>query len=174
MDCTRTPFAVPPSNASTGSGTASAGTDGAGTGMAQAIRAAEIELGTMLVKTRKSLKTRAAAIHPELQPMGFKVLMLLALSGAVQQVALTHEVGTDKAVMSRTIKQLEALGLVTRTADPSDGRGQLVVMTPEAQARYAATQSHARQLLFDRLSTWDVDEVRRLADLLARLNESGD
>ncbi|MDQ0278405.1 DNA-binding MarR family transcriptional regulator [Arthrobacter silviterrae] len=169
MDCTRTPFAVPPSNASTSSGTA-----GAGTGMAQAIRAAEIELGTMLVKTRKSLKTRAAAIHPELQPMGFKVLMLLALSGAVQQVALTHEVGTDKAVMSRTIKQLEALGLVTRTADPSDGRGQLVVMTPEAQARYAATQSHARQLLFDRLSTWDVDEVRRLADLLARLNESGD
>jgi DNA-binding MarR family transcriptional regulator len=142
--------------------------------MARAIRAAEIELGTMLVKTRKSLKTRAAAIHPELQPMGFKVLMLLSLSGPVQQVALTHEVGTDKAVMSRTIKQLETLGLVARTADPTDGRGLLVAMTPDALARYSATQSQARQLLFDRLSTWDIEEVRRLADLLARLNESSD
>lgn len=137
-----------------------------------AIRDVERQFGIMTVKARKSIQDRAAAIHPALQPMGFRVLTILAQSGPVQQVALAHEVGVDKAAMSRAVKQLEALGLVARTADPADGRAHLVAMTGRAAERYNATQSHARRVLQDRLSTWDAEEVRRFADLLDRLNHS--
>lgn len=142
--------------------------------MGEVIGEVEKQFGTMVVNARNNIRARAAAIHPDLQPTGFKVLTILSHSGPVQQVALAHEVGTDKAVMSRTIKQLVALGLVTRTADPGDGRALLVAMTPEARTRFDKTMLQARRLLYDRLSTWDVGEVRRFADLLARLNESTD
>ena len=140
--------------------------------MGEVIGEVEKQFGDMVVHARNNIRARAAAIHPDLQPTGFKVLTILSHSGPLQQVSLAHEVGIDKAAMSRTIKLLEALGLVTRSADPGDGRALLVSMTPEARRRHDSALLHARQLLFDRLSTWDVGEVRRFADLLARLNES--
>lgn len=162
MDCAGDPFALPPSAGAID------------TGLSEAITDVEQQFVIMVVRARKSIRARAAAIHPELQPMGFKVLTILAQSGPLQQGALAHEVDADKAVMSRTIKALVALGLVTRTADPSDGRAHLVAMTAAARTRFDATRSEARRVLFDRLSTWDAGEVRRLANLLDRLNESND
>ncbi len=146
--------------------------DAADPALGQAISDVERQFGIMAVKARNNLRNRAASIHPELQPMGFKVLTILSRSGPIQQVALAHEVDVDKAVMSRAVKQLETLGLVTRTADPSDGRAHLVAMTAGGRARFDATQSQARRILHDRLSAWDAGEVRRFADLLDRLNES--
>lgn len=160
MDRMTDPFALPPPM------------DAIDPQLGAVIGEVEKQFGTMVIKARTSIRNRAAAIHPDLQPLGFKVLTVLAQSGPMQQVALADEVQTDKAMMSRTIKQLEGLGMVTRTADPSDGRAMLVAMTPEARSRYDSTLSQARRLLFDRLSTWDIGEVRRFADLLARLNES--
>lgn len=145
-----------------------------GQDLSGAIADVEKQFGVMVVKARNSIRKRAAAIHPELQPMGYKVLTILARSGPAQQVALAHEMAADKAVMSRTIKQLEELGLVSRIADPSDGRAMLVDMTADTQRRYDASLSDAHRLLYNRLATWDAGEVRRFADLLGRLNGSMD
>ncbi|RAN79606.1 hypothetical protein B5P43_14055 [Bacillus sp. SRB_336] len=161
MDCMSDPFALPSA-------------DAADPALQEAIRDVEKQFGIMIVKTRKSILSRAAAIHAELQPMGFKVLTVLSQSGPIQQVALAHKVDADKAAMSRAIKQLEALGLVERAPDPSDGRAHLVAMTGEARIRFDATQSQARKVLYDRLAAWDAGEVRRFADLLDRLNTSTD
>lgn len=147
-------------------------TESADLAMTQAINDVEAQFGVMVIKARNSIRTRAAAIHPDVQPMGYKVLTILARSGPLQQVHLAEEVRTDKAMMSRTVKQLECLGFVTRTTDPSDGRAMLVGITIEGRSRFDATHDAARQLLHDRFSVWDVTEVQRLADLLARLNES--
>lgn len=113
-------------------------------------------------------------IHPDLKPMGFSAMMLLSRCGSMQQITLTQQLDTDKAVVSRLLKQLEELGLISRTVDPTDGRAMIVALTPEAHERYESTQDNARQLLFDTLSQWEVTEVRRFADLLARFNEDFD
>ncbi|GAA4367702.1 MarR family winged helix-turn-helix transcriptional regulator [Paeniglutamicibacter cryotolerans] len=160
MNCLTDPFSLQ---------AAGAGSDSA---LTEAIGEVEKQFGTMVIKARTSIRDRAAAIHPELHPMGFKVLTILSQSGPMQQVGLAEAVRIDKAMMSRTIKQLEEFGLVSRCTDPSDGRALLVDMTAEARKRYDATLAHARKLLHDRFSTWDLAEVQRLADLLARLNES--
>lgn len=141
-------------------------------GLAGAIEDTQNQLSNMMVSARKSLKNRAAAIHPCLQPMGFKVLMLLFRSGPMHQSALARGLEADKAMLSRIVKQLEDLELVSRVADPGDGRAMLVDMTPTARGRYEETQLGARQVLVDKLSQWEPAEVRRLADLLAKLNET--
>lgn len=140
--------------------------------MTSLIDEVEHQFATMFVNARNSIRSRAAAIHPELHPLGFKVLTILSRSGARQQGALAEETEADKAMMSRTIKQLEALGLVERSIDPNDGRALLVAMTTEALARFDATLANARRVLHDRLAEWEPGEVRRFTDLLAKLNDS--
>ncbi|GAA1883040.1 MarR family transcriptional regulator [Paeniglutamicibacter psychrophenolicus] len=132
----------------------------------------EEQFATMFTNARNSIRARAAAIDPALPPMGFKVLSILSRCGARQQGCLAEEMEVDKALMSRTIKQLEALELVTRSIDPDDGRALLVSMTPAARERFDATLVRARSVLHDRLAGWEPGEIRRFTDLLARLNES--
>ena len=140
--------------------------------MAGLVGEVEKQFATMFINARNSIRARAAAIHPELPPMGFKVLTTLANSGPRQQGCLAESLEVDKAMMSRTIKQLDQLGLVERSLDPSDGRAQLVSMTVEARARFDANLANTRRVLHDRLADWEPGEVRRFSDLLAKLNES--
>ena len=37
----------------------------------------------------------------------------------------------DKGQISRTVRELEGLGLIARTPDPEDGRSSLLSPTPE-------------------------------------------
>lgn len=132
----------------------------------------EGQFATMFVNARNSLRARAAAINPQLSPIGYKVLAIIWRDGARQQGCVAEEMDIDKALMSRTIKQLEQFGLVERSIDPSDGRAMLVSMTAQARESFHATVARARSVLHDRLADWDIDEVRRFTDLLAKLNES--
>ncbi|WP_449374104.1 MarR family winged helix-turn-helix transcriptional regulator [Arthrobacter psychrolactophilus] len=142
--------------------------------MAEVIKTAQQNIGTLLIRARKSLGVRATMIHPDLKPMAFSAMMLLSRCGSMHQVTLTQQLDTDKAVVSRLLKQLEELGLISRTADPADGRAMIVALTQEAHERYEATQESARQTLFNRLSKWDLEEVRLFSKLLAHFNEELD
>lgn len=130
----------------------------------------EKEFSIMVVKARQAIRKRAAAIHPELQPLGYKVLSILAREHAQQQIILAEELQVDKATMSRMIKWLEAKELVTRVPDPNDGRAMLVSITDTARIGYQASSAASRRLLRNRLISWDPEEIKRFADLLSKLN----
>lgn len=130
----------------------------------------EKEFSMMVVKARQAIRRRAASIHPELQPLGYKVLSILAREQAQQQIILAEELQVDKATMSRMIKWLEAKELVTRVPDPNDGRAMLVSITNTARAGVIASSAASRQLLRNRLISWEPEEIKRFTDLLARLN----
>ena len=132
----------------------------------------EKQFSIMAVKARTAIRKRALDIHPELQPLGYRVLSILVRQQAQQQIVLASELHVDKATMSRTIKQLQSQGLVTREPDPSDGRAMLVSITDAAREAWVASGTRARILMRERLSNWEPDEIRRFADLLARLNDS--
>lgn len=136
------------------------------------IQDVENEFSTMVYKARIAIRRRAQSIHPELQPLGYKVLSVLVRQPAHQQIALAEELEVDKATMSRTIKLLEVQGLVTRIPDPADGRAMLVSITQTARTAFIASGTGSRALLRERLATWEPDEIKRFSDLLARLNVS--
>lgn len=132
----------------------------------------EKEFSIMVVNARNAIRRRALSIHPDLQPLGYRVLSILVRQQAKQQIVLAEELQVDKATISRTIKQLQAQGLVTRVADPNDGRAMLVSITDSAAKAWFESGAQARTLLRERLSQWDPEEIRRFTDLLGRLNES--
>ena len=77
--------------------------------------------------------------------------------------------------MAQTLAELEADGLVDRTADPTDGRRILIGLTPEGRAVLAAERRRREGWLAQAIGDLDADEqallVRAVA-VLRRLSES--
>lgn len=132
----------------------------------------EKQFSIMVVKARQAIRRRATAVHPELQPLGYKVLSILASEDAQQQIVLAEELQVDKATMSRMIKWLESKELVTRVPDPDDGRAMLVSITDIARAGYLESSAESRRLLRNRLGSWEPAEIQRFVDLLSKLNDN--
>lgn len=77
--------------------------------------------------------------------------------------------------MTRIVSSLVELGLVTRTPDPSDGRGCLVAPTPEGTALLKRLRSRKNAYLAKRMRELDPDEVatlERASEILERLLDS--
>lgn len=94
-------------------------------------------------------RTAAERVLPDgLSMAGFDVLSHLTYRGPSQspaQIAAAMQV--TRGAMTGTLKRLETGGWVAITADPSDGRGKTVTLTPEgAAAREAALKALAPQL----------------------------
>src|SRR4051794_35825612 len=119
----------------------------------------------------------ARALHPDLEPAAYGLLVRLADTGQQRATDLAAYFGVGKATMSRQLRALEDLGLVTRHPDPADGRASLVDFTPEGRARFSAVRKARREQYVRRLASWDRAEVAELARLLHQLNaqrEGGD
>ncbi|MCE8537672.1 winged helix-turn-helix transcriptional regulator [Ruegeria pomeroyi] len=77
--------------------------------------------------------------------------------------------------VSRLIDRLARAGHLNRSACDEDGRGQVLVLTPEGArvraAMWAVYAAAIQQAIGDRLAK---GEARRLADLLSKLTRPGD
>jgi DNA-binding MarR family transcriptional regulator len=82
---------------------------------------------------------------------------------------LAEEARVHVSVMSRTVSSLERAGLVARTADPVDGRAQLLELTPAGSAALDQGRSWVTDYLSVRLAAWDADDLRQLNVLLRRV-----
>jgi DNA-binding MarR family transcriptional regulator len=134
----------------------------------------ERQFTMMLYRGRAGFRRRAAALHPNLQIFDLKLLGTLNQLGPMPQADLAARLDIDKAAVSRSVKRLTELGFVNREPDPNDGRAYLLRPSAEGAARYQEVSQRDRQVILERLAQWDRGEVRRLADLLAKLNESFD
>ncbi|GAA3691820.1 hypothetical protein GCM10023081_31640 [Arthrobacter ginkgonis] len=140
--------------------------------MSGLIEEVERQFSAMFLQFRTAMRERAAHVHPDLPPIGFSIMTLLAREGNQQQVELAHRLVVDKGAVSRTVKLLESFGLVLRAPDPHDGRAHLVGLSEEGRRRYDDVIVRQRKILHERLGLWDPEEVRHFGELLAKLNES--
>jgi DNA-binding MarR family transcriptional regulator len=113
-------------------------------------------------------------------PLHFHILGRLAKQGTSRSSALAEQLGVRRSTLSSAAERLVTLGLLTRDADPSDGRAVLFSLTQEGKATAAAI---ARQdvrnatTLLDQLSSQDraafVPLMVKVGELLAaQLNEA--
>ncbi|MDI9888395.1 MarR family transcriptional regulator [Streptomyces sp. HNM0645] len=132
--------------------------------------ALERELAVFLRRARASSGEMAREVHPELEPAAYGLLVRLEESGAQRATDLAGYFGVGKATMSRQLRALEELGLVTREPDPADGRASLVALTDEGLSRFRAVRTARRDRYVRKLAGWDRGEVAELARLLHQLN----
>ncbi|GHE81713.1 transcriptional regulator [Streptomyces longispororuber] len=132
--------------------------------------ALERELTLLLRRARASSGEMARQVHPDLEPAAYGLLAFLDESGPRRATDLAAFIGVGKATMSRQLRALEQLGLVTREPDPADGRAWLVRLTDEGRTRFRTVRRGRRERYVRQLAGWDRTEVAELARLLRQLN----
>src|SRR5688572_22027931 len=73
--------------------------------------------------------------------------------------------------VSRLVDRMAARGLISKCADPDDGRGSLVSATAEGAAAFRQVASHHGRSIAERMSRLDDDELAQLRALTAKLRK---
>jgi DNA-binding MarR family transcriptional regulator len=134
----------------------------------------EREIALMLRRSRAISSRLSSELHPDLDGAGYGLLALLQDSGPLRASDLVSRLGLDKSTVSRQVASLVDLGLVDRTADPVDGRAQVLTPSAEGSARLTRIREARRARWESDLADWPNDDVVRLGELLQRLNRLGD
>ncbi|WP_026481832.1 MarR family winged helix-turn-helix transcriptional regulator [Agromyces subbeticus] len=138
----------------------------------RAIAEVEQQFGRLFHRVRANWKRYATQLHPDLQPLGYKVVSTLVSRGPAHAGALAEELHTDKSVLSRQVRMLEELGLIESRVDERDARARLLAATPVAIERVNAIRRENQAELRERLGTWEPQEIEKFAELLGRLSDS--
>ena len=131
-----------------------------------AIAEVEEQLSVLFGRVRLVYKDAAAQIHPDLGPVGYKILGTIVRLRETNASALAELLETDKAVVSRQIRMLEEAGLVVSRTDEKDGRARVLAPTDSAIERVRSARSVQQARLRSRLSSRPVEEVRAFAAML--------
>jgi len=134
-----------------------------------AVRALEAEFGELINQFRRIISENANRVMPGMLPGAYKVFTTIVRRERVTQSALAEALMTDKGQLSRTVRELEQLGLVQRTPDPSDGRSSLLSPTAYGLERLADARLPQEHTLVTVLEAWDVDDIQNLTRLLHAL-----
>jgi DNA-binding MarR family transcriptional regulator len=134
----------------------------------------EREIGLLLRRSRAISARLAGQLHPELDGAAYGLLALLEDAGPLRASDLVLRLGLDKSTVSRQVATLVELGFVDRTADPADGRAQVLTPSAEGSARLAEIRDVRRARWETDLSGWPAEDVASLAELLSRLNRMGE
>lgn len=129
-----------------------------------------------IVRTSRRLRQQALGAEGggEISPTLSAALATIDVHGPVTPSELAERERVKRPTATRTIANLEKLGLVSRTPDPSDGRGSLVAATPEGRALMKRMRTRKNAYLASRIRDLPADELETLehaAEILERLLE---
>lgn len=136
---------------------------------ADAVRALEAEFGELITHFRRIIVENANRVSPGMLPGAYKTLTTIARCGEVTSSALAERMLIDKSQVSRTVRELEDLGLIERTPDPRDGRSSLLRLTASGTERLAAARLPQEGMLMQSLEEWSVEDIGNLSRLLHAL-----
>jgi DNA-binding MarR family transcriptional regulator len=134
-----------------------------------AVRALESEFGELITRFRRMIADNANRLSPGMLPGAYKVFTTIARREQITLSALAETLMADKGQISRTVRELEHLGLVHRTPDPADGRSNLISATQDGLERLAAARAPHESTLLDALEEWPIDDILNLTRLLHAL-----
>lgn len=121
-------------------------------------------------------RVREVSTSDDLSAAQTAVLGLLGKNGAATASALATAERVRPQSMATTLAALEQKGLITRHADPNDGRRLLVTLTKAGEARFNGGRAARHEWLIGRIDElFDAAEIQTLiaaAALLDRLTES--
>lgn len=135
---------------------------------------AEVASHLRLAVTRSARRLRQEALSAEpgaeLSPTLSAALATIDVHGPLTPSELAERERVKRPTATRVVSRLEALGLITRTPDPSDGRGCQVATSPAGRTLMRRLRTRKNAYLARRLRELDPDEVETL-DRAARILE---
>lgn len=132
----------------------------------------ETEVALLMRFGEATRRATGTAEHRVLDRAAYVILRHLADAGPQNVSALAARLNLDGSTVTRQVSALQRDGLITRTPDPSDGRGTVISPTPAGLQRMAAVQAARTRLYGDMLSDWNPEDRASLAALLGRLNQA--
>jgi len=146
------------------------GTACSGPALDDAVHRVERELSRLFARIRVGWREAAASVHPDLQPLGYQVLVSIVSGQAATAGELIERLQTDKSAVSRQVRQLTELGLVDSIRDADDRRARRLVATSLAEERVRAARAVYERRLGERLRAWSAADLDHFADLLGSLS----
>ncbi|MFQ6392667.1 MarR family winged helix-turn-helix transcriptional regulator [Nocardia sp. KC 131] len=107
---------------------------------------------------------RATLLHPEeghLLPGGIGVLGALESKGSCRQGDLAVDLCIGPSALSRHVAELVGSGLISRRADPHDGRVTLIQVTDEGRDLLKLVRESRARGLQRVLADWSEDEAEQ-------------
>jgi DNA-binding MarR family transcriptional regulator len=89
--------------------------------------------------------------------------------GSIRPGDLAQREFVSAPTMTRTLRELEDRGLVSRTDDPADGRSILITITEEGELEVLQRRSARADILAGLIVQLDTDDQRALASALPAL-----
>ncbi|MCF0094895.1 MarR family transcriptional regulator [Micromonospora sp. NPDC049004] len=132
----------------------------------------ETEVALLMRFGEATRRATGTAEHRVLDRAAYVILRHLADAGPQNVSALAARLNLDGSTVTRQVSALQRDGLITRTPDPTDGRGTVISPTPAGLQRMAAVQSARTRLYGDMLADWSAEDRASLATLLGRLNQA--
>lgn len=133
------------------------------------------DLGTAAARLRMAITRSARRLRQEgagdLTPTTAAALATVERHGPLTPSELAALENVQRPTATRTIKCLEAEGLIKRTPDPLDGRSALVSVTGEGRERLRRLRRRKNLFLARRMRDLPADQLRTL-DEAAEILES--
>src|SRR5918994_1387030 len=135
-----------------------------------ALKSVEHQLSLFWRRARSVSQQLSRQVHPDMEPAAYGLLTVIRREGPIRLTELASCIGVGKPSISRQIAFLESIGLVSKEADPQDGRAQSIRLTPKGEEKMHQVQDARRQVFRERLGEWPVEELEALATYMAKLN----
>lgn len=133
---------------------------------AKAMLQVEEGIAHLLGMMRGRWQVLAREVHPDLQPIGFRIVMALYAGGPQRATDLVERLGSNKSVLSRQLAQLQGLGLVERRVDSDDGRLIHMAVTQDAIRRLIEVATRDDRPHFRKLYSWPTERLHEFASMV--------
>lgn len=130
------------------------------------------EFSHLFASARTRWTRYAEEIHPDLRGPGMMLLQTILRQGPITATRLGGILDMDKAMVSRQVTKLRALGLVDAREAESDRRVILLTASEEAQAALDGMHARTSNDYRKRFAEWSDEELESLHTLMHRFNAS--
>jgi DNA-binding MarR family transcriptional regulator len=127
-----------------------------------------------IVRTSRRLRQEAASEASGLTPTSTAALATIERHGPLTPSELARIERVKRPTITRTLGCLERVGLIERTADPTDRRSALVAINGAGRERLRRLRGRKNAYLARRmrnLPAADVETLERAAEILDRMRE---
>jgi DNA-binding MarR family transcriptional regulator len=142
------------------------------TGREESLQHIGKDLGLLFRRLRSFAASTAKAIHADLEPESYGLLVRVDELGSATGSELAEYFGVGRPTISRQLAALERLEMIKRAPHSVDGRSSVITLSGAGEMRLRTIRAAQQKRFQEFFTGWSEDEIAQLETSLARLNSS--